>query len=484
MRNIRVFVLSCFVLCTSAVLPAATGISITQYGITWTFDREYETGQYANGDWWVRGPVKITGISNTYHTHGFKPGKGQDGSMINPPTSSRQGYDSSLGSYDPKLDVSRPRNRPISADNPLILPVNSSLVSSVSWLYASAARTEPGCPRFNGGTRAPRPVNRVAAILTCVATAPAAGSFRPPYCGTDKTARFNVRELRMELLKNLPPPPAAPAVSKLEKRIERPWIDHGYQCFGAMFHPSENMPQYGQRMAITIGTIALMLNVDFSKLPGKPAKKKLLVRFVQLGIDLAGIADNGGSWPSNGGHHMGRKWPILFAGLMLNDPHMKNAGAWKTAFQEDNDTFYVSAKEVEITHSAKWNPDKRTPRLPYETRHIGLPEWGIRHATEPWADNRHWQANYRNINDTAYVGFVLAAMIMNQRKAWAHDALFDYVDRAVTNNENTKKSRHDVYVFGNKFVMQMWKNYRSRSGPSWRADNPHDLYSRGKREEK
>ena len=27
--------------------------SITQYGITWTFDKEYESGQFASGDYWV-----------------------------------------------------------------------------------------------------------------------------------------------------------------------------------------------------------------------------------------------------------------------------------------------------------------------------------------------------------------------------------------------------------------------------------------------
>lgn len=35
---------------------------ISQYGITWTFDTEYEYGQFANGDYWVLGPVTITRI--------------------------------------------------------------------------------------------------------------------------------------------------------------------------------------------------------------------------------------------------------------------------------------------------------------------------------------------------------------------------------------------------------------------------------------
>ena len=33
--------------------------SIFQYGITWTFDKPPECGQFVNGDWWVVGPVTI-----------------------------------------------------------------------------------------------------------------------------------------------------------------------------------------------------------------------------------------------------------------------------------------------------------------------------------------------------------------------------------------------------------------------------------------
>src|SRR4051812_40150189 len=35
---------------------AATASSLTQYGITWTFDKAYTYGSYATGDYWVVGP--------------------------------------------------------------------------------------------------------------------------------------------------------------------------------------------------------------------------------------------------------------------------------------------------------------------------------------------------------------------------------------------------------------------------------------------
>jgi len=42
---------------------AATTNQISQFGITWTFDKAYEYGQFANGDYWVVGPIKIIGIN-------------------------------------------------------------------------------------------------------------------------------------------------------------------------------------------------------------------------------------------------------------------------------------------------------------------------------------------------------------------------------------------------------------------------------------
>ncbi len=45
-----------------ATVNAATCASIEQFGITWTFDSDYECGQFANGDYWVVGPVTIVSI--------------------------------------------------------------------------------------------------------------------------------------------------------------------------------------------------------------------------------------------------------------------------------------------------------------------------------------------------------------------------------------------------------------------------------------
>ncbi|NRA37801.1 MAG: hypothetical protein HRU15_06655, partial [Planctomycetes bacterium] len=434
-------------------LHAASSNSLSQYGITWTFDQAYESGQYCNGDHWVVGPIVITEISNSWHTHGIEPSLHNDGSMLKPGTGDKQGYDFRLNSFNEKLNSGVINGKKVSADNPLNIDVHSSLISSVSWLCNSKTDKEPGCPKINGGTKQPRPVLRDAAILTIVSEAPAENSFRPAYCGKDKSARFNADKLQKDLLPKLKAVKNTPTLSDLERQVQRPWIEHVHQYLGAMVHPSNNLPNYGRQISIDIGTIGLTLLLDHEE-----NIDTLLIGYVQIGIDLAGIADNGGSWPSNGGHHMGRKWPILFAGLMLDDQHMKNVGTWKTDFQEDLNTFYVSQAEIDMSNSSAWKPDKRATPMKYTTEHIAMPEWGIRHVKDPWADNCSWDATYRGINNNAYSGFVLAAHLMGQKKTWNHNALFDYCDRAVSfgsgsglKSNTGKKSDYyyKVYAYGN-----------------------------------
>jgi hypothetical protein len=445
-------------------LQVSAATSVTQYGITWTFDKDYQTGEYANGDYWIVGPVKVVSIENSFH----KVEAGLDGSMVNPGVDTKQGYDKRLSNYKENLNVA------LTAGNSLELAANSSLISSVSWIEGEA-----GSPRVDGATKTPRPTIRSMAILTCVAKASPAGTFRPAYCGADKSPKYNVSQLNRSLLKNFAPPASAPDAKKMEAKFAGPWIDHVNGWLGGHTHPDIHMKNYGRDLSVEIGEAALMLQLDFSKLSGSPDKDGLLIKFVQLGIDLAGIADAGGGWPSDGGHCMARKWPILFAGLMLGDAHMKDVGNWKTNFQEDMDTFYVSEAEIATTASAGWKPDARAPGLPYQEKHIGLPEWGIRHTTVPTADNLEWTATYREINNLAYPGWVLTALIMDQRKAWNHEALFDYIDRAVV--YGCPKYNTDAYRYGSVFIKDMWLAHRKDCGPVWTPDDPKDFYSQGSR---
>lgn len=466
MSSPRVF--PCFALVLGTLIAASpfarseNASRLTQHGITWVFDKAYPAGKFANGDWWIVGPAQVVGITTDLHAEGFSPEPGQDGSMVNPGTGQKQGYDNRLGSYDAQLNAALPGGRPLSKENPLALPPHTSLVSMVSWLYRSASDGEPGIPRFNGGTKAPRPVTRSGAVLTVLPERAPEGSFRPPYCGSDKSVKFNVKDLDASQLKALAPVEGTPSPDKLAKSFSRPWIDHAHEFLGAMVHPSENMPNYGREIGVTVNEAVLVLNMDFAKLPGSPAKEDLLIPFVQVGIDWAGIADNGGGWPANGGHHAGRKLPILFAGVLLGDQHMKEVGKWDTRFQEDEQTFFVTQENVDITNGPDWKPDRRGGKPePYTHEDIGMAEWGIRHAKEPQTDNREWNAPYRSVNAAMIPGFALAARIMGLEQSWNHPALFAYADRMMK-REGSESGPNDTPPF----VRNLWNSLEPTRQPA------------------
>jgi hypothetical protein len=447
-----------FVFCCvpPSMLLAATQVS--QFGITWTFDKDYPCGQFANGDHWVVGPVTIARITPSSAALSDRT---MNGSMVNPsPANSSQGYDSSMAytTYDANLN----KALNVSSDKPLILPPGSSLVSTISVAAAGA-----------------RPQVQTAAILTVLADAPPSGSFRPPYSGSDKTIRYNKSQLNYSLLKSLLPAGNAPGLGAVERYFERPWIDHQGGWTGRFQHPADNMPDYGDQISRQIGDGALMLHLNFTN----SEKETLLVRYVQLGIDLYGIVKAGGTqnWSNDGGHASGRKWPIMFAGLMLNNPAMVTIGSYDTTgvhFGEDDQTFYVSQSDLAIQHY--YAPEK-TAYTNYVAADIGLPEWGIRHATIPDYDGKNWDAAaYRTTNTAnSWAGFVLAAQIMNQKAAWNHAALFDYMDRYMAVEKTLGNAGTGWQRQWSKFAEGMWDAYRTGLGCVWTPTNPADIYSNG-----
>lgn len=418
----------------SAVAGLRAATEITSNGITWTVAEARDHGVFVSGDPWVIGPVTVTAITNSLNDRAYAAKPGQNGSMVNPGTDQRQGYDSGLKNYDASLNASLPQGRPVSPENPLVLRSGSSLVSTVSWLYNSAEDREPNAPKFNGATNTPRPILRSGAILTVVAEAPPADAFRPPYTGSDKSIKFLASRLDYSKMPRLALPPAVspPDFGALAGGFARPWIDHINGWMGGWTHPSLNMPDYGRDMGRLVGDATLSLFTEPSDRGENSDKDRLIIGLVQYGIDSAGIADNGGGWPADGGHGLGRKWPILFAGALLKDAHLLDAGRWPARFQENEQHFVVTRAEVNLTNGPDWKPDKRATVVPYAEKDIGTPEWGIRHGTYPQSDNAHFTATYRDINGAVTPAFALAARAMGLKQAWNHDAFFDYADRFMT----------------------------------------------------
>ncbi len=460
-------------------------LNITRFGITWIIsdpDQNYKYGRFANGDYWTVGPVTIVRILPESTDIS---GRVMNGSMVNPVPGNRQGYDSACAgdTFSEALNVAPG----VSPSNPLVLQNGSSLISTVSFDEAGS-----------------RPQLKTAAVLTVLSSIPAEGSFRPPYCGTDKTIQYNVSQLNYSLLASLAPVDQTPALSDIERKFERVWLDHVAGWTGRSIHPSENMPDYGSSMAHDVSDGALMLHLNFTD----DQKRTLLIRYVQLGIDNFGIIQSGGirNWAPDGGHCAGRKWPILFAGLMLNSTAMKNIGQKSgdylyhytnygpgnvppdyIHFQEDGQTFYVTQADVNITNH--YYPPDSADLPEYDTSDIGMPEWGIRHSTNPSWDGNDWNVTYRVINAYSWAGFVLSARIMNADTPvlWNNAALFDYEDRhmAVTALPSlTPAWRYSATsAYSASFIQDIWGS-ESGQDYSWRTtgefmENMWDTYRDG-----
>jgi hypothetical protein len=258
-----------------------------------------------------------------------------------------------------------------------------------------------------------------------------AGSFRPPYSGSDKTIRHNESDLDYNALGSLVSAAQQPDLAETAARFERVWLDHCASWTSRYLHPIDNMPDYGRDFTSLFGTGALMLQLD---LPNSQ-KRDLLVRMTQIGIDFWGNVQNGGYWSGVGGQCSGRKFPILFAGRVLNDAPMLAIGTSHPSgyygsghpnnasqFGEDCQTFYVEQTSPGVYN---WGHGG------YDSSHNGMPEWGNSHTQYPSNDNVLWEGDpYRRCcTANAWVGQTLAAHIMNLDGAWAHPAYFDYMDR-------------------------------------------------------
>ena len=213
------------------------------------------------------------------------------------------------------------------------------------------------------------------------------------------------------------------------------------------------MEDYGRDIADQVGVAALMLHLNSSN----AQKRTLLIRLVQIGIDNYGVIDDGGqlNWQSSAGGMSGRKWPILFAGLMLGDPVMSQIGFDPNVeFGEDGQTFVVEETSPGVYNNGYGN---------YNASFVGLPEWGTAHTWKPWDDKSAWSGPsadpYRICcTANAWWGQLLAAYIMGAKPLWNHDVLFDYQERYYT--ENVSRGITGWELFWNDFHKEMWQRYR------------------------
>jgi len=358
--GVAVGALACVNGSTSAQIQTTN--NITQFNITWFFDKQYQYGTFANGDYWVLD--NSTGVN-----------------VINVDVNADD-YNYGANSSDAPYSVVNP-NMTYNGSNFDIhnLSGGQSLITIQKIGNFTECWSLQGTPDGWGVMdvygichKSPGYVGTLrSSVLTIVSQVPennGATVFRPPFVGNEKPM-ISTLNLRKELLPKIPYSNKLNLSAKnpvgytLSEEFQKPWLDYQGSSYSSRFdHPARNMPVFGRELAETIGIAALSLMLNYSN--EDVEYNKLLLNFVQVGIDLYYSQKNGKEWEPDGTHANGRKFPILFAGYMLDNTDMKNVaqksgdylyskgyGAGNANnppdyidFGEDAQTFYVATEDA------------------------------------------------------------------------------------------------------------------------------------------
>jgi cysteine-rich repeat protein len=379
--------------------------SITQYGITWIFSAPQRVGRFVNGDYYVVGAATVTNIQPLP-----TPANGRHGSMLNvQPNIQRTGFDSRVqsGRYDSSLRVYPP----------ITLTPGNRLVSSRS---VDISNLQSVMRPFDTSVS---PVASVS-ILTSVSAPQPPDAFRPSYARSANQVYLS-RNLRRSLLPRLQPVQHVPPLSEFEGYMKRAWVDSVFFSFDV---PSEYMASYGRENGYVMSFAGLLLTLSFTQ----EQKEPLLVYLTQYGIDLYGLVEQGHTgWQAHGGHGTGRKFPIVLAGVVLNEEKMKSIRA---NFGEDMQSIWVTETLPAGTYTKSWHIKPETVAY---GGHVGVngesvnPGWGPYEHLVPSAWKNTLGESYRRCcTSVSWVGEALAArLIPGMQEAWNHPQFFSYVDR-------------------------------------------------------
>jgi cysteine-rich repeat protein len=440
---------------------------ISQYGITWTFSTPQRVGRFVNGDYYVVGTATIIDIQPLPTST-----NGRHGSMLNiPPNLQKSGFDSRIVSerYDSSLRVYPP----------ITLTPGNKLVSSRS----VDASNLPAVMRPYDLSESP--VASVS-ILTGVSAPQPFDAFRPSYARGSARIYLS-RNLKRNTLPNLQPVQNVPPLSEFEGYLKRPWVDSVFFSFAV---PSEYMASYGRENGYLVSFAGLLLTLNFTQAQKEP----LLVYLTQYGIDLYGLVEQGHTgWQAHGGHGTGRKFPIVFAGMLLNEGSMKSVQA---NFGEDMQTIWVTETAPVGTYTRSWHIK---PETVVYGGHVGVngesvnPGWGPYEHLAPSAWKNTLGESYRRCcTSVSWVGEALAArLIPGMQGAWNHPQFFAYVDRWMLSPDDPRDletirsatgmtidadffqgqswkilSGGGYYKPHRTFVDEMWAAYKSNTSPS------------------
>lgn len=442
----KIITLYCFVVLVSQSLLYAETCSetipqgqtetcnaITQYGITWTLAENEAVGQFITGDYFIvhDGDVIINSVSPPNIDN-------VNGTMVNP-----------VGTpiyYQGFVSAAYYANSALNVDFPLVAQTNQSILSTIGQSGAGVAWT--------GLTEDDSKISTLA-VLTILDTQPAAGSFRPGYCGTTKKI-YNVSQINRSVLKSLstaditlPSHGGFTTVGYYERGLQRPWLLIGHDYLGRELHPIQNMLDYHQHIGLFLQDAMLLMHTDLRS-------DALLYGFIQVGIDYYSMATT-----ASGGDSALFGQVVALTAALMGDSAMLSAyhqpGIVKSISRE-RQNFYRGAGWTGATALFQKDGNK------YEEKPVAT-----------WVGNPDCKdESYRDSEDSwPQVGLSLAVMLSGKSavNALNYNVILDYADRYMTEPFSseflpTVQAQCVGYTFGgyqssgSSFVNSMWAKYR------------------------
>lgn len=401
---------------------------VSQYGITWIFSEAVPVGQFITGDWYVVGPVTIKEISpkplfgNQVKEPRIKANDKQivdespyipdqlarNGSELNPIANDTAGFDSRIvnGRYDPNKFVKT---------FPFDMKPGDALLSTIS-KSTEQLEAEESTKQQNPYDSHVRVLSDMA-VLTCVENPLPPDAFRPGYLDRSQKIYYS-RNLHRELLHDLPLIASAPDIKEWTGKFRRPWITYVQWGYA---NPHTNQPEYDQWTQWGSSRVALMLHMQYDAID----KEQLLIGYIQFGIDLYSTIKAGyTSWTGQGGYNGGRKWPILFTGIMLGEEEIQNV-------KKNYPNTPLGSEETQVSWGINWEGEK----VLFESHPRWRPDPIEQYHPSTWVNaiksrNGSQSMGYRMCcTSNTWPGQALAVMLMGALDIYDYDPFFAYVDR-------------------------------------------------------
>lgn len=436
-----------------ADLPVLDAL-VAQFGVTFNFGVGRPVGQYANGDYWVLGPVSIASITPEGTTHSGTDGDGVPyagrvvhGTMVNPgnrvfavggllannTNNSNQGWDTlgegigGLNAYEAGFNVD-----PGKTGSPLAV-TTGSVVKFVSNLDSLPIQN--------------RPAGNDMVVLSVVDAIPADNAIRPGIARAAMASPCSTSDFDLTVFQSLAAPATAPTYAEVLDGIDRA-IESTLPDFinNTSSKGINNHPEYGRNVGNLIHQALLYLHLDIAT---DAERTTILSHLMALADDLVARAEENSVTLGGGGGNQWKKPVIAVCAAVLGASapaswltYLGSANNYRWA--EDSQVFTVGEFDIALP---RFTTDGR-PRDPYTYEMLGSAEWGEAASYLPERSGSNWDAYYRDVVAYSLIGGTLAVELTTGAKTlWDHPEFWLYMDTVhLRRNEGSPGNTAPAFV--------------------------------------